>query len=377
MNATCASEKSCACMHDAWVCEGSAHATAPAQQHIAQRVVSNLLMVMVAFAFCIGVYGCAQTNEQANQTNNQTTSANSSEAMHRISVLQLVPHPSLDQTYQGFLQGLKERGYVEDQNLELDYNNAQGDVNNATTIAQKIAANQPELVLSIATQAAQALRTQAPNIPMVFTAVTDPVQAGLVESLDAPGTNVTGTSDATPASEQVSLLQQLKPEATRVGIIYNSSEDNSVVQVEEAKKAFADVGISVVELSVSKADEIITVLQNSLGSIDALYAPTDNLVASNISAITALTNPAKVPLIVAFESALEEGALATKGINFFELGKQTGDIAADILEGKNPADIPVQLQKVYSVKINKSVAEELGITIPADLETLHFSQSNS
>lgn len=282
--------------------------------------------------------------------------------MHKIGVVQLAPHNALDDAYRGFLEGLKERGYEEGKNLTLDYNNALGDASNVTTVAQKVVHAEPDLIFAIATPAAQAVANLTKEIPIVITAVTDPVAAGLVPS-DGGG-NVTGTSDLTPVAEQFALLQTLLPEAKRIGILTNSSEDNSRVQVELAKEAAKAAGLQLTEYTISKSDELVSVTQSMVGKIDALYVPTDNLVSENLLAVTGVTTPAKIPVICGEEAMLERGGLATKGINYFNLGKQAGEMAADILEGADPGSIPVGYQKDLTIQINEEVAGELGISVP-------------
>lgn len=346
-------------------------------QHMRSRVfkphalfgVHAYVCALVALLVAVLVSGCSGQNSSNNTSQSGADASNQRSASYTIGVLQLVQHSALDSAYQGFLQGLKDRGYTEGNNLIIDYNNASGDPNNASTIAQKLSNNNPNLIFAIATQAAQAVAVQTKTIPTVVTAVTDPEQAGIVASNEAPGGNITGSSDRAPINEQIDLLTQLVPNAKRVGIIYNSSEDNSIIQLERAKQAIESRGLEVKELAVSKADEIISVLQAATGDIDALYAPTDNLVAQNVSAITSITTPRGIPFICGEEALLEGGALATRGIDYFELGKQAGDMAADILEGADPATMPIRYQETYAVKINHHVAEELGISIPAGLES--------
>ncbi|NLJ70274.1 MAG: ABC transporter substrate-binding protein [Clostridiaceae bacterium] len=285
-----------------------------------------------------------------------------------IGIIQLAPHEALDKGYEGFIDGLAECGYVEGENLSLDYNNAQGDPSNATTIAQKLVNASPDLIFAVATQAAQAAANQTSDIPIVITAVTDPAQSGLVKSNDMPETNVTGTSDLTPVKEQMELIKELMPEATRVGVIFNSSEDNSLIQAKMAEDALNDLGLEYVELTVSKTDEISPVTQSAVGKIDVMYTPTDNLISNNMTAVTNITNPAGIPVVCGEVAMLEGGGLLTLGVDYYELGRQAGEMAADILDGKSvPSEMAVQYQKEYSFAVNPELAEELGVTIPADM----------
>lgn len=312
-----------------------------------------------------GASGAGSEAAASSLAKDSEASAKESTTMYKIGVVQLAPHNALDDAYQGFLEGLRARGYEEGKNLALDYNNALGDASNVTTVAQKVVHNEPDLIFAIATPAAQAVANLTKEIPIVITAVTDPVAAGLVPS--GGGGNVTGTSDLTPVAEQFALLQTLLPEAKRIGILTNSSEDNSRVQVEMAKEAAQAAGLQLMEYTISKSDELVSVTQSMVGKIDALYVPTDNLVSENLLAVTGVTTPAKIPVICGEEAMLERGGLATKGINYFELGKQAGDMAADILEGADPASLPIGYQKDLTIRINEEVAGELGISVPDTL----------
>lgn len=316
------------------------------------------IQLFLALIIAIAMLGACSA-DKVDQTSDETVA---------IGVIQLAPHIALDSGYEGFVDALAERGYIEGENLTLDYNNAQGDPSNATTIAQKIVNSKPNLIFAIATQAAQAAANQTSEIPIVITAVTDPAQSGLVKSNEKPETNVTGSSDLTPVKEQMELISKLMPEAKSVGVIFNSSEDNSVIQAKMAEEALNELGLEYVELTVSKTDEITAVTQSAMGKVDVLYTPTDNLVSANMTAVTNVTTPAGVPVVCGEVAMLEGGGLLTLGLDYYELGKQAGFMAADILEGKSlPADMPIQTQENLVFDVNEELAEELGISIPEDM----------
>lgn len=308
---------------------------------------------------CIGlvVVGCGSSSE------------NTDEVAH-VGVIQYAEHPALDKTYEGFLAGLKDEGYEEGKNLKIDYKNAQGDASNPETIANKLVNDGNDLIFAIATQAAQAVAQKTSEIPIVISAVTNPEGSGLVKSNEKPGGNVTGTSDLTPVKEQIDLLKQLLPEAKKIAIMYTNAEDNSRFQANIAKEAAEAVGLEWVEANVSDLSQIQQVTQSLVGKVDAIYIPTDNMLAEGMSTVTMVANENKLPCIVGERGMVENGGLATYGINYYNLGYLSGVQAAKILRGEaKPADMPIEYLDASKCElaINKKVAEQLGITIPQEL----------
>ncbi|OJF75720.1 MAG: sugar ABC transporter substrate-binding protein [Treponema sp. CETP13] len=286
----------------------------------------------------------------------------------KIGIVQLIEHPALDASYQGFVDGLAEGGFVEGENLILDFNNAQGEQANCQTIAQKLVNDNDDLILAIATPAAQAVANLTDTIPILITAVTDPASAKLVESNEMPGTNVTGTSDLTPVAEQISLLKKLVPEAKKVGLMYSSNEQNSMFQIEIAKKACEAEGLEYIEGTVSSSNEIQQVAQSIVGKVDVIYIPTDNMLAAGMATVVMVANESNIPIICGEEGGVKAGALATYGVNYYELGKQTGAMAVDLIKNnKNPAEMPIQYLENCNLVVNEEAAELLGISIPEDL----------
>lgn len=285
-----------------------------------------------------------------------------------IGVIQLTEHPALDSAYQGFVDGLAEAGYKDGENIKIDFNNAQGDQSNCTTIAQKLVNDKSDLILAIATPAAQACAAQTSDIPILITAVTDPATSGLVDSNEAPGTNVTGTSDLTPVAEQIKLLTQLIPEAKTVGILYCSAEDNSIFQANIAKDEVTKAGLSYVEATVSNTNEIMSVVESLVGKVDAIYAPTDNMIAEGMAAVSSVATENGIPCIVGEEGMVSNGGLATYGLDYYNLGKQTAAMAVSVLKGeKKPADMPIEYLTDCTLTVNEEIAKALNIEIPADL----------
>jgi putative ABC transport system substrate-binding protein len=294
----------------------------------------------------------------------QTASSNK---VIKIGISQLVEHPALDSTREGFIEALKEAGYEDGKNIKIDFQNAQNDITNAQTIARKFVDEKVDMILAIATPAAQAAANVTKDIPILITAVTDPVSAGLAESLEKPGGNVTGTTDMNPVAEQIKLIKDLVPNAKKVGILYNAGEINSKVQVDIAKQAAAEYGLTIVEATVSNSNEVSQATQSLMGRVDAIYVPTDNTIVSSIGAVIKVANDHKIPVIGSERGQVEAGAIATKGIDYKELGKQTGRIAVEIIKGKKPQDIPIEGAKVVTLIINQKAAETIGLTIPKDI----------
>ncbi len=331
-----------------------------------RRLLAGLLsasMVVLALTGC-GV-----------KDNSTTTGSSDSEAegkVYRIGINQLVEHDALDASYKGFVDALAEAGYVEGKNLELDYQVAQGDMSTAGTIATKQVNDKPDLILSIATPSAQAVVNATKDIPVLVTAVTDPASAGLVASNEAPGGNVSGTSDLTPVKKQIELLKQLVPDAKKIAVLYSSSEVNSVVQADLAKAAGEELGIEVIDSTVSNSNEIQQVVQSLVGKVDAVYAPTDNLIASSMSTVAQVANANNLPVICGEGGMVDNGGLATYGIDYYELGILTGKQAVKILEGTaTTADMPIEYlpDEKCTLQINSEVAKQLGIIIPEELQS--------
>lgn len=297
------------------------------------------------------------------------SSKDSSDDQKKIGVVQLVEHDALDASYKGFKEGLEEAGYKDGDKIQIDYKNAQNEQANCQTIAQQFASDKKDLVLAIATPAAQAMANESKDIPILVTAVTDPADAKLVKSNDKPETNVSGTSDLTPVKQQMELLKKLVPDCKKVAMLYCSAEANSKFQVELAKKEAKALGIEGVDATVSESSEIRQVVESLKGKVDAIYSPTDNMIAAGVNTVSMVANEAKLPFIVGEEGMCTGGGLATYGINYYELGKQTAVQAVKILEGKaDPKTMAVEYQEDADLIINEETAKILGIEIPADLK---------
>ena len=285
----------------------------------------------------------------------------------KVGIVQLVEHNALDAANKGFVDGLKERGYEEGKNLSIDRQNAQADQSNLQNISQRFVSAKMDLICAIATPAAQTVANATKEIPIVGTAITDYVGAKLVASNEAPKGNVTGTSDMNPVKEQIDLLLKLCPNTKTIGTIYCSSEVNSEVQVKAMKEYAESKGLKVEVATISTVNDIQQAAQSLVGQVDVFYEPTDNIIASAMPTLAAITDPAKKPIICGEPNMVKAGGLATYGIDYYKLGVQTGHMAADILEGKKPSSMPIEMAKDLKVTVNKANAALLGITFPEDV----------
>lgn len=316
------------------------------------------LATLALAAMVVGVAGCGSS----------TQTGSKDKKSYKVGVIQLVQHPALDAANKGFIDGLKSKGFEEGKNVTFDQQNAQGDQSNLQTIAQRFVSNKDDLVCAIATPAAQTMANASKEIPIVGTAITDYKVAKLVKDNSKPGTNVTGTTDMNPVEAQIDLLVKVMPKAKTVGFIYNSSEVNSQLQIDLAKKAAAARGLATVEATVSSVNDIQQAAQSLVGKVDALYIPTDNVMASAMPNLIKITDEAKIPVFCGEAGMLKAGGVATLGIDYYKLGFQTGEMAADILSGKaKPQDMAIQSQKTFTVSLNEEAIKKLGLTIPDDI----------
>lgn len=287
-----------------------------------------------------------------------------------IGITQIVEHPALDAARNGFIAALEEAGLKEGEDVVYDLQNAQGDFNNAISIAQKFKDDKVDLIVAIATPTAQAALQVNKEIPIVINAVTDPVAANLAQSWESSGNNLTGMSDAAPNKQQVELIPRFLPEAKNVGTIYNAGEANSVVQVKVAKEACKELGLNLIEVTVSNSSEVLMAAQSLAGRVEAIYIVTDNTVVSALESVINVCNRQKIALIVADPSSVDRGALASYGIDYFSLGKKSGEIALKIIEGAKPSDIPIQTitdPNELQFVVNLDTAKTIGISVSEEI----------
>ena len=288
--------------------------------------------------------------------------------MVKVGIVQLVEHSALDAANKGFVDGMAANGYKEKENVTYDRQNAQADQANLQNIAQRFVSGKMDLICAIATPAAQTMANATKDIPIVGTAITDYAEAKLVASNKEPKGNVTGTTDMNPIKEQVDLMLKIMPQTKNVGVVYSSSEVNSQLQVKILKEVLAAKNINVVEATVSNVNDIQQAAQSLVGKVDTVYAPTDNVIASAMPTLVAITDEAKIPVFCGEGGMVKAGGLATVGIDYYKLGLQTGAMAARILSGKEkPATMAIESQKEMQTIVNEEAAKKLGITIPADV----------
>ncbi|GAA1321628.1 ABC transporter substrate-binding protein [Leucobacter albus] len=291
-----------------------------------------------------------------------TDSSDEAKASYKIGVSQFVQHPALDAATAGFKQAFEDAGVA----VTWDDKNANGDQSTAVTIAQGFASSDVDLVLAVATPSAQTAAQAITDKPILFTAVTDAVEGQLVESNEAPGSNVTGTSDLAPFDEQLALLQEVVPGAKKVGIVYASGEVNSQVQVDAVTEAAGPLGLEVVTKTVTTANDIAAATE-ALGDVDAIYVPTDNMVVAGIASLVQVAEDKQIPVIGAEAGTVEGGAVITLGIDYTKLGYQTGEMALKVLEGADPATMAVEVSKEFAYVVNEDAAKRMGVTIPEEI----------
>ncbi|MCA1029231.1 ABC transporter substrate-binding protein [Cytobacillus kochii] len=287
----------------------------------------------------------------------------------KIGITQIVEHPSLDAAREGFIAALKDAGYEEGKKLELDYQNAQGDANNNMSIAQNLVNGDNDLILAIATASAQSVVQSTKDIPILFTGITDPLSADLVKDLDNPGENVTGTSDTHPDAikNTIASIKKFVPEAKTVGIIYNDGEANSIVNVENAKKALEENGLEYALTAISTSSEVKQAAESLVDRSDVFYIPKDNTVVSALESVITVANKEKIPTFVGESDSVERGTFSSYGFEYHDLGYKTGEMAIEILNGKNPGDIPVGFPDNLELIVNKSAAEKQGVELTDEL----------
>lgn len=285
-----------------------------------------------------------------------------------IGVLQLVEHASLDDAYRGFVDALKDTGYEDGKNIKIDYQNAQADQANLVTMSERFVKDKVDLILAIATPAAQAVAAATTEIPIMITAVTDPVMARLAESMEKPGTNVSGTTDAGPIDKQLALLKELFPEVKTLGILYNSSEVNSEVQAKQAEEIALELGWEVRFGTITSVNDIEQVANSMAGKVDAFYAPTDNTIASAMPNLAKVAEEKKIPVICGAPEMISAGGLATIGLDYYKLGRQTGEMAVRVLKGEAvPAEMPIESLTDTDLIVNLDFAKAIGYTFPQEI----------
>ena len=309
------------------------------------------LMAGLSLAGLLLLGGCSNNKKADNSSN-----------VKHVGVLQVVQHPSLDKAYKGFKKGLREEGYVEGKNLKIDYQNAQNNQDNLKSMSEKLVNEKSDLMLGIATPAAQSLANTSQDIPIVVTAVTDLKAAKLVKSDAKPGKNVTGTTDMVSIERQIKLLLSIVPKAKTIGIMYNAGESNSKIQADLATAVLKKAGVKVLIKTANSTNDVQQVTETLASKVDGIFVPTDNTFDSAADVVGKVVKEKKVPLVASSVDQVKTGGLASIGIDYELLGEQTGKMAAKILAGKaKPADMPVEKAHDMKLVVNKKMAKALGI----------------
>ncbi len=332
----------------------------------------SLFMVLALLGLAVAMLGCGETTTTS--TGAATTDTTAAEVttttemkVYRVGITQIVEHPALDAGVEGFKEAMAEAGFVEGQNVEYDVQSAQGDMAIATTIAQKFATDQVDLICAVATPTSQASVKATSTIPIVFALVTDPVAAGLVVDPMAPEGNVTGVSDHMPSQLHLDLIKELVPEAKTIGFLYNAGESNSVASINEEKPLAEAMGYTVIEATVSSSADVQAAAQSLMGRVDVIALVQDNTVISALEAVIKVAEEAQIPVITSDTDSVARGAAAGLGADGKILGRQAGAMAAQILAGTAIKDIPVQYAETPLLYLNLPAALAQGLTIADDV----------
>jgi len=320
-----------------------------------------------SFLSMMVLVGCGQSDSSEDGNGNKGADSETGETF-QIGISQYVEHPSLDAATEGFKAAMEESG------LSIEYNeqNAQGDQNNAATIAKNLVGDGVDLVFANATPSAIAVANETKEIPIVFTSVTDPVGSGLVQSMEKPGGNVTGTSDTHPDAipNTVAFIDE-QTDAKTIGMVYNAGEPNSVAQIDIVKEAIKGTDLEVVEATVATSADVKQAAESLIGRADVFYVITDNTVVSALESIIAVAEENKIPLFVGELDSVKRGGFAAYGFDYYDIGYEAGQLAIQILKGeKTPAELPAQYPQNLKLMINKTAAEKMGVELKPEWDDI-------
>lgn len=323
-----------------------------------KKILKNVLLTITAAALCMGVASCGN-----GETSNK-------DKVYKIGITQFADHPSLDNCREGFIEGLKNNGFTEGENAEIEFKSAQSDMAMATQIAQNFANNKKDLVCGIATPSAQSLYStcESVGIPVIFNAISDPVAAKLAVSETENMDGVTGVSDRLPVNEQLELIRKVLPDAKKIGILYTVGEANSVSTLETYKELAGEYGFEIVDKGISKQAEVPQAADYVLTQVDCISNLTDNTVVSALGVVLEKANAQNIPVFGSEEEQVKNGCIACCGLDYFKLGEQAGAMAARVLKGEAINDIHFETIKESSVFVNEEVAQKLGVAVPSDLK---------
>lgn len=324
--------------------------------------MKKLLALILALAMVFSLAACGESKDEAGTSD-----------VIKIGVMQFGEFTALQNAFEGFKAGLEEAGFVDGQNIKINYLSAAADTANCPTIADTLINDGSDLIFAIATPSVSCLKEKTTDIPVLFTAVTDPVASGIVADANKPGGNISGTSDMNPVAEQIDLLKELVPTAKTVAVMYCSSESNSKAQFDLAKAQIEKLGMTCIEKTVSAIDEVKSAIESLKGQVDAMYIPTDNTLADGMALVSATANECGIPIVGGEPGQVQGGATATFGIDYIELGKQTAKMAVEILNSSDPlatvAAMPVGFQtEGCETAINQASVDALGLELPASIK---------
>ncbi len=284
-----------------------------------------------------------------------------------VAVTAIVEHPALDACRDGIRDELKAQGFEDGKNITFVYESAQGNPGTAAQIAQKFVGENPTVIVPISTPSAQAVVAATSDIPVVFTAVTDPLGAKLIGNLEKPGANVTGMSDLSPIAKHLALIKEVTPNAKKIGVPFNPGEANAVTLVELLKSEGAKMGYEIVEAPAPKSSDVLAAAQSLVGKSDVIYVPTDNTIVSALEAVIQVGTDNKLPVFAGDTDSVKRGAIAAVGFNYYDVGRQTGQIVARVLKGEKPGDIAVQGVEITELYVNPGAAAQMGVELSSDL----------
>lgn len=319
--------------------------------YLKSAVVTTLVMLATA--------GCSAPS--ANQTSSPASEQTSTKV---VAVTQIVEHPSLNATRDGLKQELATAGYQVNKNLKWQWESAQGNTATAVQIARNFAGEKPDVIVAISTPSAQTVVSAAPNIPVIFTAVTDPVGAKLVTNQEKPGGWVTGVSALVPIGKHLDLIAKITPQAKRIGAIYNAGEANSVTLIDLLKQEATTRGMTIVEATVAGSSEVATAARSLVGLSDAIYIPTDNTVASALESVIQIGINNKLPVYAADNDSVAKGAIASLSFNYYDVGRQTAQLVMRVFKGEKPGEIAVESPTKLELHVNPKSAQAMGVKIP-------------
>ncbi|WAI87519.1 hypothetical protein SC65A3_00980 [Psychrobacter sp. SC65A.3] len=307
--------------------------------------------------------GCNQPAKEGTATDG-TVGTDTTTEMKTVAITAIVEHPALDAVRKGVIDELNDAGFKDGENLKVNFQSAQGNTATAGQIAKQFVADNSDVIIAIGTPSAQSVAAATSSIPLVFSAVTDPVEAKLVSKLDGSGTNVTGGSDALPYEPQIDLMRQIIPSLKNVGYVYSPGEVNSTIILKNLKEKLTPLGIKVHEAPAQRSTDIAMAARSLEGKVDMIYTSTDNNVVSAYESLYQAAKESKIPLIASDTSSVERGAIAALGVNYYDLGRETGKIVVRILNGEKAGAIPVYTPKVLDLYVSPKHAKEQGITLP-------------